>query len=152
MGYKTKVEKKEESQALPAHLAPLLEYRIAQSLDFLDVADIRRDDQDVLVADDLSDLFSDCFELSFNDIGQDDSQAIASHSRRDLLVNAGDSFFYVRYVNAHLANSRAAALPIPLAAPVMTATRPAWMTGCTSAGFIAESGRNRAYGGLSGDG
>ena len=33
---------------------------------------------------------------------------------------------------AHLASSIAAAFPIPLAAPVMTATLPAWMTGWTS--------------------
>lgn len=35
-------------------------------------------------------------------------------------------------VVTHLANSTAAALPIPEAAPVTTATRPAWRTGCSS--------------------
>jgi hypothetical protein len=45
-------------------------------------------------------------------------------------------------------------LPIPQAAPVMTATRPAWMTGCSSFATDMASGRYEAVplnAGLKGD-
>ncbi len=56
--------------------------------------------------------------------------------------------------DVHLANSRAAARPIPLAAPVMTATRPACMTGwCSlSIGEMRDSMRKGVVGGRNGEG
>ena len=42
----------------------------------------------------------------------------------------------------HFASSSAAARPIPLAAPVMTATRPAWITGCTPSSISVVVGSN----------
>lgn len=44
----------------------------------------------------------------------------------------------------NFANSFAAASPIPLAAPVMTATRPLWMTGCISSAMDRLSTLNEA--------
>jgi hypothetical protein len=60
----------------------------------------------------------------------------------------------IRGGEIYFANSRAAARPIPLAAPVTTAMRPACRTGCSSRsiGEMSDSTRNGVVGGRNGEG
>lgn len=55
----------ELSQAGPAHLAPLLEDFIAQTVHFFDFANVRRDNEHILLAHDPSDLFRSSPEQLF---------------------------------------------------------------------------------------
>ena len=106
-----------------AHLAPRLVHSVAQAFDLVELGYVRREGDQVLLADDLRDLLRGAIQSLLIHIRYRDLEPDPAQCESDLIETPMHTTRRgLEYT--HFASSMAAARPMPLAAPVITATRP----------------------------
>ena len=121
------------------YLSPIIINLLLELHHLFQIRYIRRDNQYILLSNYFHKFFSNSVQLFLINIRYSDlqSQPVTRVSSLSLIPREAQSIRIYEWKGkgkkkTYFANSFAAAFPIPLAAPVTTATRPACKTGCNS--------------------